>query len=371
MDERKYLLQVFDGELPAKKPWYADLSYLYNSLVLKGELEKKYEGEEGYLRFHIDMGAGIYISAPLLVKKTFTNGVQYFEKEENGTMTCVYQTPLGTIRSVQKYLPVTYTWAFTEHFVKSIEDLRIMLYVCENTRYEESYDDFVRIERMWGDNGLATGLSPDSVAPLQKLIARWAGVEKTVDLLIDEPDEFDEITARMGEAEDSLFDILAASPAEYIEFTENLSSEITGKTFFEQYNFDYYSKRVDQLHKAGKYAGIHIDGTLTSCLPLLQKCGFDVAEAVTPAPCGDVEVENLRACAGSDIIIWGGIPGVLFSGLYSDDFFDEYVNRVLTVFQNDPKFVLGVADQVPPDGLISRVKRVAEICKEHISGGNE
>ena len=30
----------------------------------------------------------------------------------------------------------------------------------------------------------------------------------------------------------------------------------------------------------------------------------------------------------------------------------------------EPRFVLGVADQVPPDGLESRVKRVAELVNE-------
>jgi hypothetical protein len=29
-----------------------------------------------------------------------------------------------------------------------------------------------------------------------------------------------------------------------------------------------------------------------------------------------------------------------------------------------PRFVLGVADQVPPDGLESRVKRVSELVNE-------
>ena len=33
--------------------------------------------------------------------------------------------------------------------------------------------------------------------------------------------------------------------------------------------------------------------------------------------------------------------------------------------RREPRYVLGVADQVPPDGLESRVRRVAEIVDEY------
>jgi len=364
VNERDLLLKVLRGEMPEKTPWFADLSYLYSSLQIKGELDKKYLGDEGYLEFHKDFGAGICFYPPFLWRTEYSGNVVYNETEENGTRECTYNTPIGNISSVQKYSPSTYTWAYTEHFVKSIEDLRVMLYIYENRRYTADYDGFNRIDCLWGENGIATGIAPISVAPLQKLLTRWAGVEKTVELYIDETEEFEEILLRIQDSEDAVFEIIAQSSAQYIEFPENLSSEITGKTLFEKYNMPYYKKRIDRLHKASKFVGIHIDGTLSSCLQLLEKCGFDVAEAVTPTPVGDIDVEKLREVAGKEIVIWGGIPGALFSGRYSEEMFEGYVRRVLDVFKGDARFVLGVADQVPADGLISRVKKVGQIVLE-------
>ena len=364
MNERNLLLKVLKGEVPERKPWFADLSYLHSSLQMKGELDKKYFGDKGYLEFYKDLGAGICFYPPFLWKTRYPDNIIYNEMEENGKKQCTYRTPIGNIRSVQKFLPTTYTWAYTEHFVKNMEDLRIMLYIFENRKYTADYESFNAIECLWGSNGIATGIAPISVAPLQKLLTRWAGVEKTVELYIDETDEFEEILLRIQNSEDPVFEIISQSPAQYIEFPENLSSEITGKTLFEKYNMPYYKMRIDQLHKTGKFVGIHIDGTLSSCLPLLEKCGFDVAEAVTPAPLGDIDVEKLRKVAGREIVIWGGIPGALFSGRYSEETFENHVRRVLDVFRDDARFVLGVADQVPSDGLIARVKKVGQIVSE-------
>ena len=114
------------------------------------------------------------------------------------------------------------------------------------------------------------------------------------------------------------------------------------------------------MHDAGKITSIHIDGTLRACLPLLQEAGFDIAEAVTPAPVGDVPVEELRATAGDKIIIWGGLPGALFSPAYSEKLFDAHLAKILETFPLGSRFVLGVADQVPPDALLSRVTKVRD-----------
>ena len=44
-----------------------------------------------------------------------------------------------------------------------------------------------------------------------------------------------------------------------------------------------------------------------------------------------------------------------FTDLISDEEFDAYVIRVLEVWKSEPRYVLGVADQVPP---LSRPERI-------------
>ena len=93
--------------------------------------------------------------------------------------------------------------------------------------------------------------------------------------------------------------------------------------------------------------------------------GFTVLEALTPYPVGDLKWEELESFAGdSKSILWGGIPGSYFTGCVDDEEFDRHVKYLLEIMRKKPRFVLGVADQVPPDGLERRVKRVSELVSK-------
>ncbi|HHT64563.1 MAG TPA: hypothetical protein GX017_00580 [Clostridiales bacterium] len=363
MNERERLLAVLGGEKPDLTPWYGDLSYWYHGQIEKGTLDKRYEGAEGYLRMHQDAGAGIYLYAPDVYKIEYQDGIRYSEVTEGDWKVFQYHTRMGTLTARQKYLKEACTFAYTEHFIKDIEDLRIMDYIFRNTKYLPDYKAFCETDRLWGPYGLPAVLTTIPAAPIQKLLARLAGVETAINMMVDHQEEFDEIMEGIKQSEDEVFEIICNSPGQLVEFPENLSSEITGKMLFHKYSRDYYKKRIQQLHDAGKYTALHIDGTLKGLLPELKSTGLDAAEAVTPAPAGDVEIEDLRELAGDDMIIWGGLPGALFSPLYSDSYFEDFVKRVLDAFPAGSRFVLGVADQVPPDGEFSRICRVREILE--------
>ena len=146
---------------------------------------------------------------------------------------------------------------------------------------------------------------------------------------------------------------------------ENLSSEMVGPDFFQLYMQDYQVEWTRKIKEKGKYSFIHIDGTLGGLLKEEAQVGFTVLEALTPYPVGDLKWENLEAiCGESRSILWGGIPGVYFTASVSDEEFDRHVKHLLSVMTSKPRYVLGVADQVPPDGLESRVKRVFELVSE-------
>ena len=67
--------------------------------------------------------------------------------------------------------------------------------------------------------------------------------------------------------------------------------------------------------------------------------------------------------AGSDsVILWGGLPGVMFAPPYTWKDMEAHVEKLVAAWQGTP-FVVGVADQVPPDGDIGMVKRISEFLK--------
>lgn len=346
------------GERTDLIPWFGDLSYYYFSLAQRGCLPEKYKGPEGEVRFYRDRKVGICFYAPQTYRVEYSGGVNFDEQVTPDGIVSRYRTKYGELTSVQRYLPSNFSYAYAEHFVKSLEDLKIMAYIFEQTRYFPDYEPFRQRDALYGEGGVAVELAPVSVAPIQKLLARWAGVACTVELFADDPDEFEDCLARIEEAQMPVFDILAGSGAQLTEFAENLSSEITG-SFFDRYNLAYYRRVTDILHKAGKTVSIHIDGTLKPCLGKLHSAGFDIAEAVTPAPVGDVPLEALRAEAGADIFIWGGLPGAMFTPAFTDRQFETHIQKLLAL--DDQRMILGVADQVPPDAIDARVREVSRI----------
>ncbi|NLG52324.1 MAG: hypothetical protein GX552_19635, partial [Chloroflexi bacterium] len=122
---------------------------------------------------------------------------------------------------------------------------------------------------------------------------------------------------------------------------------------------------TEAIREAGKVSFIHMDGTLRGLLSRVGAAGFDVIEAVTPQPVGDMSMSELRALAGPGPILWGGLPGIYFTALVSDAEFERLVREVLEVMVADKRMVLGVADQVPPDGLRSRVAQVVELVERY------
>jgi len=87
---------------------------------------------------------------------------------------------------------------------------------------------------------------------------------------------------------------------------------------------------------------------------------------MTPAPVGDLAVDDWAGfCGNPDTVLWGGIPGGYFTALVDVAEFERHIRQVLSVMRQSPRYVLGVADQVPPGALESRVRRVCELVEEY------
>jgi hypothetical protein len=94
--------------------------------------------------------------------------------------------------------------------------------------------------------------------------------------------------------------------------------------------------------------------------------GFDFIESLTPTPVGDLAVADWADfCGTTPTKFWGGIPGAYFSPTVSEQEFERHVRATLAVMRTAPRYVLGVADQVPPDGLEHRLLRVAELVEQY------
>lgn len=363
MNDRERLSTLLNGGQPDRVPWFGDLDYWAAAMEHRGDVPADFRGSEAYFELHRELRVGFYLQGYWPFRTLYDNTVTVRDWQEGHDRYRSIHTPVGDLREKCTFLPESATEARTEHLVKSSKDLAVLRYVYEHTTYAPDYAEAERRRGLVEDIGVVLCYAPKS--PLMQLVALDAGIETVTDCVLAGEDEFRETLGIMEAKLDEAMNVALACPAECLMIPENLSSEVVGKWFFEDYMRACHEKWTARIRDAGKFSFIHMDGTLRGLLAEEGSVGFTVLEALTPSPVGDLTIREMRELAGPDAIIWGGVPGIYFTPLVSDEAFEGLVRQVLEVMRREPRYVLGVADQVPPDGLRTRVQRVAALAEEY------
>jgi hypothetical protein len=367
MTERRRVLTLLSGGMPDRVPWFGDLDYWATALIGRGERPADFKGSDAYIDWHRDLRCGFYLQG-YFPFRTIVENCRVTEWREGPARRRRIETPRGALTETWTWLAESFAEAPTEHLVKSPADLAAYRFLFENTRYERDYGFAMTRRRQVGEAGVVLCYLPKS--PFMQMVALDAGIGAVAEIAADAPDELAGTLAAVRGAHDVAAGLALSSPAEVLMIPENLSSEVVGPRFYERYMREYHETWCSEIAAAGKYSCIHLDGTLKGLLRQVASAGFTFVEAMTPAPVGDLEVERWAEWCGQEganarTVFWGGLPGVYFTEQVSDAEFERHVKAVLGVMASVPRYVLGVADQVPPDGLERRIRRVAELADEY------
>lgn len=360
---RDRALAVLRGQCPDRVPWFGDLDYLATAMIGRGQRPEGFKQSAAYLDWHRELRLGFYLQGYFPFQGIVEN-CRVTERREGPTRIRRIETPHGTLQDRWTWLPESFTEGPVEHLLKSAADLPAYQYWHEHTRYVPDYAFGHTRGPQIGDLGLHLAYLPKS--PFMQIVALDAGIIAVVDMLEDAPELFAETLEVVRRSHDAAAAIAVASPAELLMIPENLSSESVGPALFERFMRSYQETWTARIRAAGKFSCMHLDGTLRGLLRQECTVGFDFIESLTPAPVGDLAVEDwAKFCGDTRTIFWGGIPGAYFSPTVSDADFERHVRATLAVMRTAPRYVLGVADQVPPDGLESRLRLVAELVEEY------
>lgn len=363
MTPRERVLAVLGGKPADRVPWFADLDYFATAEIARGALPPDFKRSRQYVDWHEDFGCGFYLQG-FFPFRDVGEGYSVSTGRDGGDRYRVIETPVGTLRERHRYLEGSYSEAPVEHLVETPADLAPYRYVAEHTHYEPDYEWAERRREQIGDRGILLVYTPRT--PFMHLLAVDAGLENIMAVMMEAPEELDATIETMRVSFDPAASIAAECPSDAVMIPENLSSEMVGPTFFERYLRNPQTAWSDAIRRAGKYSCIHMDGTLRGLLQEECSIGLSFIDACTPAPVGDIPVADWpRYTADTDTVLWGGIPGGYFTESVSDFEFDRHVIEVLEIMRSEPRYVLGVADQVPPDGLERRIRRVAELVERH------
>ncbi len=355
-------LRLLCSERPDGVVWTADLSYWISGRQADGTADPAWRTEEGYLELHRSLGV-----MPYYYYERFWTGRAVYDatvreqtRTEGYRTTRLWETPVGTLREENCYLPESACHGIMRYPVGTGADLDTLQYLVEHRQLEpDNLADYGQRRALWARyDGLPCLGLPRS--PLSALAYEWVGMQNLVYLMLDHDDRVRQLLALMEEQEAPVIDAVCELAPPLVHFPDNLSSDnLTG--LYDECLGPTHRRRLAKLHAAGVRAAVHLDGTVRGLLPKLAASGFDAIEALTPKPAGDLAVEEMRPLAGAaGTILWGGVPGTMFASPHTWVDMRAHVEQTLSHWRGQP-FVLGVADQVPPDGDIAFCRSIAEI----------
>jgi len=355
-------LVMLRGEIPSQPVWTADITYWIAGRQQYGSARPEWSTEEGYLRLHNELGIlpYYYYEKFWAAEPRYDDRIELIETKEDGKSVRRFRTPVGELREETVYSPLSSSVGITKHFVESESDLDVLLDILRHRRLAPAnLADWPARRQLWQRyGGLPCIGLPRS--PLSAFFVEWAGVQNGSYLLADCQQKCEEVFRLMEEQEGPILDAVCELAPPLVHFPDNLSSDcMTG--FYDGYMAGVHRRRIERLHAAGVKCAVHLDGTVKGLLPKLIRSGFDAIEALTPKPGGDLDVEEIRKLADpSRAILWGGVPGIMFAPPYTWAQMESHVWRLIECWRGRP-FILGVADQVPPDGDIQFCRRIAKI----------
>jgi hypothetical protein len=370
MTIRDRILAVFRGQKPDVVPYMLDLSHwFYHRNGMRWDISMTYEQPEyALIDYHKQSGVGFYLpnlSGFHAADYPADVGVTVEKRGTQQMPEIVWRiaTPLGSIERTRVWNQQTYSWGIRQWGIDNENDLRVFAYAMRNRTYRPRWDRY----RQWVDYVGDCGVVYMSLgySAIGHLLHYWMGIEGVVYATCDYPDVVRETVDAVNTNNLALVDLLCQSPAEVIIMGDNFSSDVQPPSFFNTWSRPYYAEAIRRLHAAGKFAAVHIDGRLRGALRMIRDVGADCADAVTPAPTGDLTAAQCREEAGGQFILSGGVSPNLWLPTVPLEKFTAHVRAWLAQKDSSFRFIANAGDQVPPGAEESRIALMGELVGQY------
>lgn len=370
MTERERLLAVYRGEIPDRVPFFLDLfHWYYQKNHLPFDLSKSnLEVDWGLIAYHKKVGAGYFIpNLNAYYDVTFSPEVVVATSKEitpeGPEITWRIATPMGVIERKRKWEEMSYSWNVSKWGISTVQDLRVLGYAYSHCQYNPAWERYTP----WVDalDGLGLVYMPIGYSAMGYLLAYWMGIEKTMYATVDMPDVLQDVVDQINDDLLRCVDMVCQSPAEVIIMGDNFSSDIQPPRFFKRWSEPFYREAIRRIREAGKFSAVHIDGRLKGLLKVFADLGVSCADAVTPAPMGDLTPQQCREEAGPDLVLSGGLPPNLWLPEVSDEIFRRAVRDWLEIRKLSPRLVASASDQVPPGAPEYRIEMMRELVEKY------
>ncbi|HEY5586384.1 MAG TPA: hypothetical protein VIK78_18070 [Ruminiclostridium sp.] len=295
MNAREDILALFSKKVPKRIPFLP-----FGELVPKGSFEREMRNRGMGL---IPYNQAIWSEIQNVVTENLI---------ENGSRKTIYHTPKGDVYEVFGIHLGRIENSGTiqmEYLIKDEKDFEPVIYMIENTSYslDQTSIDFCKTEL--GDDGILRYYleEPPYVASVY-----YFGLEAWSYAQFDYPEEFERLIAALDKRQDRYMKLVCECKGYDMITLGNLAGNF-GPQKFEKYVVPYCKKYLPMLKNAGNICSIHADAiNLEGFKHLLPEMGFDMIEAFTPPPVGNLSLSDARKVWGNEVIIMINFPETVF-----------------------------------------------------------
>ena len=359
MTRKALNLAVFEGKAQGVL-WQPRLETWIGHHMAEGTMPARFKGMSSL---------EIYDALRCSVRYAASAGIEWFEEradlvriEEHHPDHSVHivRTPVGEIRTVHQEI-----WEANKlrnsrivgFPVKTTQDLRVATDLTNRQQFRVNLSAFEKAAAAVGHRAEPTIFLCSS--GFTDLIKWWAGLPGTYYLLQDHPQEVEEHLEACDRRDDRLIDAALQLPCRLFNFGDHATNEFTPPPILKRYLIPRWRRLSERLHEAGRFAHSHWDGHARQILPYLQETGLDAVEALTPAPMGDITLEQIKAAVGDRMVVLDLLPAIDFLPYRPVKALLEFARRVIDMFA--PRLILGVSDELSQVGEIEKVEAVTDL----------
>ena len=269
-------------------------------------------------------------------------------------------TPVGevwqTLEPDEAY--ETSNW-IKEHFIKGPEDYRVMEFYFEDAIYRDNYATIRESQRRMGNDGIV--IVRVAKGAIQEMLYQMMGMERFALDYHERRDLFDSLYAAMVKRYGELYDLAAESPAEILQLADNITSDVVGRERFRNYLMPEYRRLKERLAGSGKKLAVHMDGRLKSLKQEIAAAEFDILEAMTPSPMGDVSVREARE-AWPDKALWINFTSSVH--IEPPAAIEAHTRQLLREAGGKRGFAISVTEDAPVAALEKSLQVISSVLNE-------
>ena len=311
-------------------------------------------------------GIGIYALRDTVVDFVLPKDMEIVVHSEGELTTVQYRTPLGPLQCTIKYGPSMERLGIsiphiTRHIIQGPEDYPAACWLFEHLDVVPNFDRF----RSWaedemGEDGVPVAVVFHGASPMQQIQRDFIDATQFFIHYKDHQRELRRLVESMEPLYQKILAFSAASPADVAMWGVNFDDMLTYPPYFRDEIVPWIRRAADALAACGKMVMCHTDGENRGLMDLIRDSGMHIAESICPAPMTSVSLAEHYRHWSPRLTLMGGIPSTVVLPQTSEADFEAFMDEMFRAIGSGTRMVAGIADQVPPNAIFSRLQRIGE-----------